>query len=252
VAIVVGEAPFAIADSPDGPLPARYTVREAGQCVREDGTVVPAALKLGVRRCDQPDDGSAVVLTGSYHVKGSVPQRLLGALPRLVVVPDEDEMCPLMEVTLAEIGRDMPGQQAVLDRLLDLLLLTTLREWFDRPEADAPSWYRALGDPIVGPALRLIHDAPEQPWSVTTLAEQVAVSRATFARRFTDLVGEPPMLYLRSWRLSLAADLLARTDATIDAVAQQVGYVNGYSLSVAFTRVLGTRPSTYRARHRAS
>lgn len=252
VAIVVGEAPFSIADSPDGALPVRYTVREAGQCVRDDGTVLPAALNLGVRRCDDPDDGSAVVLTGSYHVKGAVPQRLLGALPRLVVVPDEDEMCPLMEVTFAEIGRDKPGQQAVLDRLLDLLLLTTLREWFDRPEADAPSWYQALGDPIVGPVLRLVHDAPERPWTVATLADQVAVSRATLARRFNDLVGEPPMVYLRSWRLSLAADLLRRTDATVDAVAQQVGYVDGYSLSVAFKRVLGTRPSTYRSKHQAA
>jgi AraC-like DNA-binding protein len=252
VAIVVGEAPFSIADSPDRSLPARYTVREPGQCVSDDGTVVQAALKLGVRTCDEPDDGSAVVLTGSYHVKGPVSQRLLGALPRLVVVRDEGEMCPLMDVTFAEIGRDKPGQQAVLDRLLDLLLLTTLREWFDRPETDTPSWYRALSDPIVGPALRLIHGTPERPWTVATLADHVAVSRATLARRFTELMGEPPMLYLRSWRLSLAADLLQRTNATVDAVAQQVGYVNGYSLSVAFKRVLGTRPSAYRSKRPAA
>jgi AraC-like DNA-binding protein len=206
---------------------------------------------LGVRTCDEPDDGSAVVLTGSYHVKGPVSQRLLGALPRLVVVPDEGEMCPLMDVTFAEISRDKPGQQAVLDRLLDLLLLTTLREWFDRLETDAPSWYRALSDPIVGPALRLIHGTPERPWTVAAMAGHVAVSRATLARRFTELVGEPPMVYLRSWRLSLAADLLQRTDATVDAVAQQVGYVNGYSLSVAFKRVLGTRPSAYRRGRRS-
>lgn len=260
VAIVVGEEPFSIADSPDRSLPARYFVREPGQCVSDEGTVVQADLKLGVRTCDEPGDGSAVVLTGSYHVDGPVPARLLGALPRLVVVREEaaewssgsGELCPLMGVTFAELARDKPGQQAVLDRLLDLLLLTTLREWFDHPETEAPSWYEALSDPIVGPALRLIHSAPEQPWTVAALADQVAVSRATLARRFTELVGEPPMVYLRSWRLSVAADLLQRTDATVDAVARQVGYVNGYSLSVAFKRALGTRPSDYRSKPRAA
>ncbi len=161
-------------------------------------------------------------------------------------MPDEGELCPALELTFAEVGRDKPGQQAVLDRLLDLLLLTTLREWFDRPDVVPPAWYRALDDPIVGTALRLVHDAPAQPWTVGTLAAAVGVSRATLARRFTDLVGEPPMTYLTSWRLSLAADLLQRTDATVDAIARQVGYVSGYGLSVAFKRVYGTRPSDHR------
>lgn len=258
VAIVVGDAPFTIADSPGAPEQARYTVTGAGQrtdsidSAGSDGQVLRADLRFGVRTCDDPDDGSATVLTGSYHVDGPMSRRLLDALPRLVVVRDEGELCPLMDVMFAEVSRDKPGQQAVLDRLLDLLLLTTLREWFDRPDAEVPGWYRALGDPIVGQALRFIHGAPEQPWTVASLAEALGVSRATLARRFTNLVGEPPMVYLRTWRLALAVDLLQRTDATVDAVARQVGYVNGYSLSVAFKRVLGTRPSDHRTRHRAA
>jgi AraC-like DNA-binding protein len=245
VAIVVGEAPFTLADAPEAGVGGRRPT--------------PVDLAAGVRTCDEPGDGSAVVLTGSYRVDGPVSRRLLGALPRLVVVRDEawpnaepGTLCPLMDVTFAEVARQKPGQQAVLDRLLDLLLLTTLREWFDRPEAEAPSWYRAFEDPIAGHALRLLHDAPTRPWTVAALAEEVGVSRATLARRFTDAVGEPPMIYLRSWRLSLAADLLQRTDASVDTVARQVGYDNGYSLSVAFKRALGTRPSDYRPKRPAA
>jgi AraC-like DNA-binding protein len=248
VAIVAGEAPFAVADTPAVPLAPGCTHAGPQTCIGDDGRQVRDDLRRGVRTCDDPDDGSAVVLTGSYHVVGRVSGRLLGALPRLVVVPyDDDQACPLMDLTFAEVGRDMPGQQAVLDRLLDLLLLTTLRDWFDRREAEPPAWYRALGDPAVGAALRLVHDAPERPWSVASLAEEAGVSRATFGRRFTELVGEPPMTYVTSWRLALAADLLRRTDATVDAIARQVGYVSGYSLSVAFKRVLGTRPTDHRA-----
>jgi AraC-like DNA-binding protein len=251
VAIVVGDAPFALADEPDTALPPRYVVRDpghAGEVDPADGHQVLADPRLGVRTCDDPapEDGSAVVLVGSYRVAGPVSDRLLGALPRLVLVPDEGDLCPVMDLTFAEIGRDMPGQQAVLDRLLDLLLLTTLREWFDRPEAQPPAWYRALGDPIVGLALRLIHEAPAYPWTVAALAAEAGVSRATLARRFTELVGDPPMTYLTTWRLTVAADLLRRTDATVDAIARQVGYVSGYGLSVAFKRVLGSRPSDFR------
>ena len=136
--------------------------------------------------------------------------------------------------------------QAVLDRLLDLLLLSALREWFARPEVEAPAWYRASLDPVVGRALRLLHDEPARAWTVAELADEAGVSRATFARRFTELLGEPPKSYLTSWRLTLAADLLSRTERTVDAIARQVGFSNAYALSVAFKRLHGTRPSAYR------
>lgn len=241
VAIVTGTAPYSIADSPDAPTPPLYTMFGPGRCSTEiDGIV------LGTRTYGADLDAPTAMLTGSYQVRGRVSDRLLTALPRVLVVPHAGDLCPLLELTVAEITKDQPGQQAVLDRLLDLLLLTAMREWFARPEADPPAWYRALGDPVVGPALRLIHDQPSRRWTVATLAEQSNVSRATFARRFTELVGEPVMAYLTGWRLAVAADLLARTDATVDAVARQVGYSNAFALSVALKRVYGTRPQDLR------
>lgn len=81
-----------------------------------------------------------------------------------------------------------------------------LRTWFARPGAEAPGWYRAMGDPVVGRALRLLQDAPAHPWTVAGLAAGTGVSRAGLARRFTELVGEPPMAYLTGWRFAVAAD----------------------------------------------
>ena len=247
VAVVVGRQPFTVADDRDGSAPPLYVLHPGDRCTAADGTEVCDDLRLGVRTCGEDLDGPTVMLTGTYQVRGQVSARLVQALPRVLVIPRTGQLRPALDLTVAEIERDEPGQQAVLDRLLDLLLLSALREWFARPDVGTPAWYRALGDPVVGRGLRLLHAAPARPWTVRELAEEAGVSRATFARRFTDLVGEPPMAYLTGWRLCLAADLLANTDATVQAVARQVGYESAFGLSVAFKRVYGTRPSQHRA-----
>lgn len=179
-----------------------------------------------------------------------VGRRLLDALPPLLHLTAEQGNCPVMPVREEEIGRDEPGQSVVLDRILDLLLIAALRAWFSRPEAAAPGWYRAMGDPVVGAALRLMQNDPARPWTVASLAAEAGVSRAGLARRFTDLVGEPPMTYLTGWRLALAADLLRTTDATVESVARQVGYSGSFALSAAFKRVRGVGPREHRARRR--
>ena len=118
-----------------------------------------------------------------------------------------------------------------------------LRAWFAR--ADAPPWYRAHTDPAVGRALQLLHHNPAHPWTVGELASQVGLSRAALARRFTELVGEPPMTYLTGWRLALAADLLREPGSTLGAVADEVGYSSPFALSTAFKRQRGmSRSST--------
>jgi AraC-like DNA-binding protein len=207
--------------------------------------VGPAPYTVGA-----DSDGSAVLLSGMYQVRGSVCDRILRGLPPVVVVRADALPYPAVEIVAAELACPRPGRQAVLDRLLDLLLVTTLREWLDRPGSGAPAWYHALDDAVVGAALQLMHDEPAHQWTVVELARRVGVSRSAFARRFSELAGEPPMSYLACWRLCLAADLLVDTDDTVDAIARRVGYANAYALSVAFKRVHGVRPREHRARAR--
>ena len=132
------------------------------------------------------------------------------------------------------------------------MLIAVLRAWFARPEAQAPAWYRAQGDPIVGRALRVMHSNPAHPWTVASLAAEAGASRALLARRFHDLVGEPPMTFLTGWRLALAAELLCEPDATVGSVAQKVGYGSPFALSTAFKRVRGVSPQEYRLSAKSS
>ncbi len=242
VAVMVGPTPYTISSAPE--VPPRVVVRSGDQCTTPDGRVVDEVPGLWCRPGDDTD-GSAL-LKGTYPVQGSVCERVLRGLPQTLVVPKAPLSFPTIDMIVAEFARSRPGQQAVLDRLLDLLLVSTLREWLDQPDSGAPPWHRARNDAVVGAALELMHDDPAHPWTVSALAAKVNVSRATFAHRFSDLVGEPPIAYLTCWRLCLAADLLRQTDATVDAIAHQVGYANAYALSVAFKRVYGIRPTDHR------
>jgi AraC-like DNA-binding protein len=104
---------------------------------------------------------------------------------------------------------------------------------------------------VVGPALRLLQNKPAHPWTVASLADATGISRAALARRFNELVGEPPMSFLTGWRLSLAADLLREPGATVGSVAHQVGYGSSFALSSAFKRVRGVSPQEHRAAARA-
>jgi AraC-like DNA-binding protein len=244
VAIMRGPDPYVVADDPATPVQA---VVDPGQvCRTPDGVEVPLMEFQGVRSWGNAGDGETILVTGSYALDGEVSLRLLRALPRLLTLARDEWDCPLVPLLADEIVKDEPGQEAVLDRLLDLLLIAVLRAWFARPEAQAPAWYRANGDPIVGPALRLLHHEPAKPWTVASLADAVGVSRATLARRFAELVGEPPMAFLTDWRIALAADLLREPGATIASVAEQVGYSSAFALSAAFKRVRGISPQQHR------
>lgn len=99
----------------------------------------------------------------TYVTVGDISHRLLEALPDMLVLRADALETPLVALLDAEIARDDPGQEVVLDRLLDLLLIAVLRAWFSRPEAEAPTWYRALGDPVVGPVMRMLHNNPNIP-----------------------------------------------------------------------------------------
>lgn len=244
VAVIRGPAPYTVADDPA--TPPHIVIHPDQHCTDLAGNSLAASMDLGVRTWGDSLDGPTVILTGAYLLEGEVSQRLLRALPPHLVVRRDSWDSPLVGLLASEITRDEPGQEAVLDRLLDLLLIAVLRVWFARAGQTAPAWYRAHDDPVVGPALRYLQGHPAHPWTVASLSAKVGVSRATLARRFTDLVGESPMAFLTGWRLDLAADLLREPTATVDAVARKVGYGSGFALSAAFRRVRGISPRDHR------
>jgi AraC-like DNA-binding protein len=245
VMIARGPQPYTVADAP-GTAPQIFI--DPGQhCVDPDGNSLEDAMTLGARTWGNDPSGETLLVTGTYESTRAVSDRLLRSLPTILVLRADEWDGRLVDVLCDEMAHDELGQEVFLDRLLDLVLIDAVRAWFAGDPSRAPAWHRAAGDPVVGPALRLLEDDVARSWTLDVLARETGVSRAALARRFSAAVGQPPMAYLTDLRLDLAADLLRDPDLTIAAVARRVGYGSPFALSAAFKRVRGVSPSRHRA-----
>jgi AraC-like DNA-binding protein len=201
---------------------------------------------------DLGGSGPAVhLIHGEFTFEHDRAHPVLSLLPPLLHIPGAPatgagELGTVVHMLAAELAQPRPGSDTVVAHLADLLFVHILRAWLTANDHPGPSWLGALRDSQIGAALARMHAHPDRPWTTESIAAEVAMSRAAFARRFTSLVGEAPLAYLTRWRLNLAARRLRDTDEPIAAVAGQVGYSSEYSFSRAFTRFHGQPPGRYR------
>lgn len=248
IAITRAPVHYTVSDSPC--TPPQVFVHPGQKCCDANGRSLLHEMTHGVRTWGNSAEGEVVFLVGAYEHLSDISDRLLRALPPVVSLLHADWQSPLVTLLCEEVVKDEPGQAAVLDRLLDLLVTAVLKAWFARQDASRPDWWRYQGNRVVDEALRLMHDKPEHSWTLEQLAQEAGASRASLARRFQELVGEAPMTFLKNWRMALAADLLCQPDVTLSAVAERVGYASPYAFSAAFKRVRGISPNEHRARVR--
>jgi len=184
-----------------------------------------------------------------YDYDHEVAQPLLSLLPPVLHVPADPvagaKVTAVVSLLAGELGARDAGARAAVERLIDLLLIHVVRTWSAAGD-DRPSWLRALNDPVIARALAVLHERPAEPWTIERLAAEVHLSRATLARRFAELVGEPPLAYLTRWRMDLAARRLRDTTDPVEMIARDVGYTSEFAFSRAFSRLRGLPPGRYR------
>jgi AraC-like DNA-binding protein len=174
----------------------------------------------------------------------------LRALPQVLVVrvpvAAAEWVQASIEYALAETAPSNSSQSAIAVRLPELVLTEVLRAHLATAPAADQGWMAALRDPVLAPALAVLHDAPARPWTVGELAAAAAVSRSLLDDRFRQVLGRSPIRYLTEWRMHLAEELLATTDLQVAEVARRVGYDAEESFSRAFKRARGLAPSHWR------
>lgn len=196
-------------------------------------------------------------LCGAYCFDEQAHQPVFDALPAIVKLspPDDVYVDPIdatVRLLVAEVDQPGAGSRTLCERLLDALLVYALRQWVGQQGACGATWLAALEDPQLGPVLHGMHTAPQSALELAGWARRAGMSRASFSRRFRQVVGAPPMAYLKDVRLSRAGALLRQSPHDLESIASQVGYASGFSLSRAFKRKYGVAPGHYRARHQST
>jgi AraC-like DNA-binding protein len=215
-----------------------------------------APLSAVIPIADDGEGTATVLLCGAYTLDRTRPHPLFQELPDVLHLPartgHRSPLYAAVNLLADEVTAPDHGTEAVVSALLDMMLLYILRAWIAEQAraGTATGWAATLADPAIGAALRRIHAEPARQWTVETLGATAGLSRAAFSRRFTALVGTPPLAYLTWWRMTLAAQLLRDGDKPVAAIAQGTGYTSEFAFAKAFKREHGTAPGRYRQRSR--
>ncbi len=191
------------------------------------------------------------MVCGAVKFDHPAAQRLVQLLPTQIVVDawqnhQLDWIHNTLRLMASEAEALRPGGETIVTRLADILVIQAIRSWITDDPAAKTGWLGALQDRQIGRALLLIHRDPENAWTVAGLASEVAMSRSAFAARFSELVGETPMQYVRRWKMLVAVTWLKDEGATVSQLAARLGYDSEAAFSRAFKRVTGVSPGSVR------
>jgi AraC-like DNA-binding protein len=226
---LIGRTVYAVASDPNLPL-------RDGQLFYDGRDVA----RLG------GDD--TIALGGTVTFAPGNADFLLDMLPDFLLVPRSSPASGAVSTILAllndEAQRGAMGGEIVSARLADVLMVEAIRAYAEGGERPQTGWLGALSDPRLGCALRAIHDDIARPWTVAQLAAAAGMSRAAFSAAFARQVGQPPLGYVRAWRLTLARAALARGDADIASIGSKLGYTSQSAFTFAFRRAFGASPKS--------
>ena len=221
----------------------------------EPGVAAPGILELPLEQVSDRYEilryggGGArtTLICGAVRFDHPAASNLVAILPQTIHIqasesPQIEWMQSTLRLMAVEAKELRPGGEAVMTRLADILVIQAIRSWIETDPAARTGWLGALRDRQIGRAMALIHRDPARPWTVASLARELAMSRSSFAARFTELVDEPAMQYLARWRMQLAINALEEEGATVAELANRLGYRSEAAFARAFKRVIGKSP----------
>lgn len=225
------------------------TMRDALRTRPVDGELLLRA-KVGELLTLGGDGPPTHIVTGLFELDAESRMPLSQMLPRALVITAEEAQATSLATTLHLLANETAareiGSPVVVRRLAEIMFVQMVRAYHASGRAREVGWVAALGDPQLGAALRALHHAPADPWSVAQLARAAGMSRSTFAARFKAQIGETPLDYLTRWRMYKAGTLLREGVLGIAEIASAVGYESSGAFHRAFRRVHDQTPGEFR------
>jgi AraC-like DNA-binding protein len=196
------------------------------------------------------DGAASLLLSARFSFDVELARPLLSALPTVLVLRGVNDKPPewlrIGLEFLAQEGSGRPGRQTIINHVGDILFCECVRGYVESLSNGSNSWLRALRDPALSLVLSAMHQHPDHAWTVPELAQRAHLSRSTFADRFKQVLGKPPLTYLAEHRMRLAVWQLTHTKQPVCRIAEMVGYSSETAFSQAFKRTYGQSPSYFR------
>ncbi|RJE82044.1 AraC family transcriptional regulator [Paracoccus onubensis] len=252
VALLRGQSWMLIPDQPPQLMQAGDVclIGRTDYAIASDPTLTPTD---GRSLYDEPEKDVArihgddtIAIGGTVTFAGANADFLLDMLPGFIFVPQSlsasGVITTLLSIMSGEIERSMPGCGIVSSRLADILVVEAIRTHAAHVRPGDMGWLGALLDTRLSRALIALHGDVAHPWTVAELAGIAGMSRAAFSAEFARRVGQPPLSYLRAWRMTKARIALKQDTATVADIANAVGYESQSAFSQAFRRAFGLSP----------
>jgi len=199
------------------------------------------------------------LMMGCFEFDTRTKNPLIESLPGAIYLKaqhlqSEPWLDTMLRMLASEGTQNRPGADTLICRLTDLIFIQIIRAYITQIKncTETPSWLKALADDQIGAALNLIHEKPDAPWTVASLASAVGLSRTSFAVKFTALVANSPMGYLTSWRMQQAVALMESGEENMSRLARLVGYTSEAAFAKAFKREIGEAPGAFKRNMRGA
>lgn len=171
--------------------------------------------------------------------------------PAVTLLPEQIVVADWPIATGGAAMAQMDLMLAVVAKFAGLGLAKTCADYLllDDGRSQAPFMaitYLASQDPIVAKAESWVRRNVSRDFSVGELAQALALSPRTFARRVSATCGLSPIGFVRRIRIETARFLLRTTRLSVEEIARRVGYADSSTLRRLMRRDTRLSPAEFR------
>ncbi|WP_190810414.1 AraC family transcriptional regulator [Flagellimonas sp. S3867] len=188
------------------------------------------------------------LVCGHYELDRDVSHFLLEDLPECIVIKSEeygrfDMINAILDLMIVELSEKKLGHEVVTLRFAEILFISILRHYYLKKATSSMNLFK---DQAIYRAINYIHNNIQEALTIEKLCLHSGISRTLFIERFKNSVGNTPLGYIKSWRMTKAKQLLKYSDFTLNDIGEQVGYGSTSAFNRVFKQTFNISPKKFK------